>query len=324
MSNQQPSDWQKLITGEWHGMPALFKPDGSQVAFNRVARESKFENGRTTYYMHTNFDGADVFTSRFQIPEFCFGVIDSDQDRVYTGPDFIGSGRPFGPLVDSEYFSPGWNVQLRTVNHIVPERGLQVYSSQLFEGNCLVAVFNGLYINTRDQEPATLKRIEDFLESERSQAKKPFVLPVKYAGVWRGEMQVYSPEQEFIGTNQVEITYTPQDLVRAKMDVKITGVVNREFSFLRSRNANHHQFHGPDAYGNGMSFGRYMYARNHFFGEAATLDARETLIDDDFSICCYWQFKQSQKEAFNTFGVLEWEEGENVLQAQYMEGSNGQ
>ncbi len=318
MTQPAPSNWQQLITGEWHGMPALFKPDGTQVAFNRVARESKFENGRTTYYMHTNFDGADVFTSRFQIPEFAFGVIDSDQDRVYTGPDFIGSGRPFGPLVDSEYFSPGWNVQLRTINHIVPERGLQVYSSQLFEGNCLVAVFNGLYINTRDHSPETLERIEQHLEAERRQAKKPYVLPVKHAGRWSGEMQVYSPEQDYLGTNRVEIVYTPLDLVRARMDVRVEGVVNKQFSFTRSRNANHHQFHGPDAYGNGMSFGRYLYARNHFFGLAETLDSRETLIDDNFSLCSYWQFKKSQREAFNSFGVLEWEQGDNVLQAQYL------
>lgn len=318
MSTAQPSKWQELITGDWHGTPALFKPDGTQIAFNKVARASVFENGRTTYYMYTAFDGADVFTSRFQIPEFAFGVIDSDKDRVYTGPDFYGSGRPFGPLVDSEYFSPGWNTQLRTVNHIVPERGLQVYSSQLFEGNCLVAVFNGLYINTRDKEPATLARIDAHHEAERAKAKRPFVLPVKHKGQWKGEMAVYSPEQEYLGTNQVVIDYTPVDLLRARLDVMITGVVNRKFSTLRSRNANHHQFHGPDTFGNGMSFGRYLYARQHFLGKAETLDNRETLIDDDFSLCCYWQFKKSQKEQYNTFGVLDWTPGENVLAPQYV------
>jgi hypothetical protein len=318
MSNAQPSNWQQLISGEWHGMPALFKPDGTQVAFNRVSRESRFENGRTTYYMHTNFEGADVFTSRFQIPEFAFGVIDSDQDRVYTGPDFLGSGRPFGPLVDSEYFSPGWNVQLRTVNHIVPERALQVYSSQLFEGNCLVAVFNGLYINTRDREPATLKRIEDHLAAERVNAKRPFVLPVKHRGRWQGEMAVYSPDQKHLGSNHVTIDYTPVDLVRARLDVTVTGVVERKFGYLRSRDANHHQFHGPDLWGNGMSFGRYCYSRGHFYGKAETLDSRETLVDDRFSLCCYWQLKKSQREQFNTFGVLEWEGGEDVLKPQFV------
>lgn len=319
MSSAQPSNWQQLITGDWHGTPALFKPDGTQVAFNRVSRASVFENGRTTYYMYTNFDGADVFTSRFQIPEFAFGVIDSDKDRIYTGPDFIGTGRPFGPLVDSEYFSPGWNVQLRTVNHIVPDRGLQVYSSQLFEGNCLVAVFNGLYINTRDKSPETQARIEAHHADERAKAKRPFVLPVKHQGRWTGEMAVYTAEQEYVGTNQVVIEYTPVDLVRAQIKVTISGVINTTYSYLRSRESNHHQFHGPDAYGNGMSFGRYLYSRKHFFGKAERLDSRETLIDDNFSLCCYWQFMKSQREHYNTFGVLDWEPGENVLQPSYAE-----
>lgn len=318
MSTAQPSNWQQLITGDWHGMPALFKPDGSQVAFNRVSRSSVFENGRTTYYMHTNFEGADVFTSRFQIPEFAFGVIDSDKDRVYTGPDFYGTGRPFGPLVDSEYFSPGWNVQLRTVNHIVPDRGLQVYSSQLFEGNCLVAVFNGLYINTRGKGPEIEARVEAHIASERARAKTPFVLPVKHQGTWKGEMAVYNAEQELVGTNQVVIEYTPVDLLRARITVTVSGVVNRQFSYLRSRDANHHQFHGPDVFGNGMSFGRYCYSRAHFLGEAAMLDSRETLIDDQFSLCCYWQFKKSQKEQYNSFGVLDWTPGENVLTPKYI------
>lgn len=318
MANPQPSNWQQLITGDWHGMPALFKPDGTQIAFNRVSRASVFENGRTTYYMYTDFDGSDVFTSRFQIPEFAFGVIDSDQDRVYTGPDFIGSGRPFGPLVDSEYFSPGWNVQLRTVNHIVPERGLQVYSSQLFEGNILVAVFNGLYINTRENNEETRARVEAHQAAERVNGKKPFVLPVKHRGTWTGEMAVYTPDQQFVGTNQVRIDYTPLDLVRARVEVKISGVVDREYAYVRSRDANHHQYHGPDAFGNGMSFGRYLYSRKHFFGQAARLDSRETLIDDRFSLCCYWQFFQSQREQYNTFGVLDWEAGDNVLTAQYV------
>ncbi|HEY1077068.1 MAG TPA: hypothetical protein VGE51_10310 [Fontimonas sp.] len=314
----QPSNWQQLITGDWHGMPALFKPDGSQVAFNRVSRSSVFENGRTTYYMHTNFDGADVFTSRFQIPEFAFGVVDSDKDRIYTGPDFYGTGRPFGPLVHSEYFSPGWNVQLRTINHIVADRGLQVYSSQLFEGNCLVAVFNGLYINTRDKGPEVDARIEAHLAAERVSAKRPFVLPVKHRGQWRGEMAVYNADQEYVGSNEVVIDHTPQDLLRAKMDVTISGVVNRKFSYLRSRESNHHQFHGPDLIGNGMSFGRYCYSRAHVFGKAEHIDSRETLIDNNFSLCCYWQFMKSQKEQYNTFGVLDWHGGEDVLKPNYV------
>jgi hypothetical protein len=323
IASAQPSNWQQLISGDWHGIPALFEPDGTQVAFNRVRRASVFENGRTTYYMYTHFEGADAFTSRFQIPEFAFGVIDSDRDRVYTGPDFYGSGRPFGPLVDSEYFSPGWNVQLRTVNHIVAERGLQVYSSQMFEGNVLVAVFNGLYINTQGDSPEIQQRIDAHIAGERRNSIRPFVLPVKHRGRWRGTMEVYSPQQERLGTNEVLIDYTPLDLVRARLDVSISGVFERQYSTVVSRASNHFQYHGPDCFGNGMSYGRYCYSRRHFLGQAARLDSRETLIDDRFSLCCYWQFMQSQREQYNTFGVLEWQEGDLVLTPHYIGPANG-
>ena len=34
---------------------------------------------------------------------------------------------------------------------------------------------------------------------------------------------------------------------------------------------------------------------------------------------CAWQFIESQKEKYMTFGTLEWEQGENVLAANYID-----
>lgn len=182
-----PSNWQLAINGEWHGCPSLFEHDGTHVGTNKVSRASEFKDGRTTYWMDTRFDATGPLMDRFEIgSRMEFGVIDSDQDRIYTGPDFMGSGRPFGLLVDSNYYSPGWNVNLRTVNHVVPELGLQVYSSQLFEADTLVGVFNGLYVVTQDHasNPATQKLVADFIEKEKIDGKKPFNLPVKHEGVF--------------------------------------------------------------------------------------------------------------------------------------------
>ncbi len=321
MSDKKPSEWQKSITGEWHGYPAVFAPDGTHVGVNKVTRASEFKDGRTTYWMDTNFDATGPLGNRFECGPFEFGVIDSDQDRIYTGPDFYGSGRPFGPLVDSNYFSPGWNTNLRTINHVIAERGVQVYSSQLFEGDTLAAVFNGLYVQTQDHDtnPDTQKMVADFLDNEKRIGKKVFMLPQKHAGVWRGEMDVYSPQQEKVGVNQVTINYTPITLNRARMDVKIEGVINREFSFERSRNENHHQYHGPDVFGNGMAYGRYLYSVQHFLGEAYKYTSRDVLIDDKFSLCSMWQFHESHHEKYMTFGVLDWEPGENVLKPIYID-----
>ena len=106
-NDKQPSEFQKAITGTWHGLPSVFDPDGTHVGFNKVDRESKYADGQTTYYMRTNFQNVGPLRYRFDLGDasMAFGVIDSDEDRVYCGPDFMGSGRPFGMLVDSNYYS---------------------------------------------------------------------------------------------------------------------------------------------------------------------------------------------------------------------------
>lgn len=323
MSDKTPSNFQQAISGTWHGLPSVFDASGNHEGFNKVDRESKFDEGVTTYYMNTNFMNDGDLRYRFDMAgtAMAFGVIDSDQDRVYCGPDFMGSGRPYGMLVDSNYYSPGWNTDLRTVNLVIPERALQVYSSQLFEGDTLVSVFNGLYINTTDHEtnPATQEKIDTFIESERQNAKKPHILPIKESGTWSGTIQVYNDLQQCLGTSQVTIEYTPLTLLRARMNVTITGVIERNYSYERSRTASLHTFEGPDVYGNGRSYGRYLWHVQHFYGEPFKIRARETLIDDAFSLCVVWQFLQSNKELYTTFGVLDWTAGETVLQARYVE-----
>ena len=317
-----PSNWQQAIDGQWHGCPSLFEHDGTHVGTNKVSRASEFKDGRTTYWMETRFDATGPLMDRFEIgARMEFGVVDSDQNRIYTGPDFVGSGRPYGLLVDSRYYSPGWNVDLRTVNHVVPELGLQVYSSQLFEADTLVGVFNGLYVVTQDHDsnPDTRKMVADFLEKEKVDGKKPFNLPVKHAGVFRGEFEVYNDQQELVGHNKVTIHHRPINLLHSEQTIELEGVINRKWTSMRTRNGNSHQFHGPDIFGNGKSYGRYLYSIRHVFGEAFKLWSRETVVDDDYTMVCAWQFLESQKEQYTTFGVLRFEPGENVLTATYVD-----
>ena len=320
--NTEPSQWQQAIDGEWHGCPSLFEPDGTHVGTNKVSRASEFKDGRTTYWMETRFDATGPLNDRFEIgSRMEFGVVDSDKNRIYTGPDFVGSGRPYGLLVDSRYYSPGWNVDLRTVNHVVPELGLQVYSSQLFEADTLIGVFNGLYVVTQDHDsnPASQKMVTDFLEKEKIDGKKPFNFPVKHEGVFRGEFEVYNDQQELVGHNKVTVTHRPINLLHSEQTIEIEGVINRKWTSMRTRNGGSHQFHGPDMFGNGKSYGRYLYSIRHVYGEALKLWSRETVVDDDYTMVCAWQFLESQKEQYTTFGVLRFEPGENVLAASYVD-----
>ena len=323
MTKKSPSKFQRAIAGTWHGLPSVFEPDGSHVGFNKVDRESRFEDGVTTYYMRTNFRNDGPLRHRFDLgrEEFAFGVIDSDENRVYCGPDFMGSGRPYGLLVDSNYYSPGWNTDLRTVNLVLPDREIQVYSSELYEGPLLVAMFNGIYIVTRDHEtnPETRKRIDEFIESERANGSRPFLLPVKVAGRWTGSLETFDGDQRRLGTTDVVIDYTPLTLLSARVELSMTGVIQRVASFVRSRDRNAHKFEGPGVWGNGRSYGRYLFSTQHFYSEPFKLRARDTLIDDRYSLCVVWQFHEGNKERFTAFGVLEFEPGANVLKARHAE-----
>ena len=55
------------------------------------------------------------------------------------------------------------------------------------------------------------------------------------------------------------------------------------------------------------------------YGEALKLRSRDTLIDDEHSLCVVWQFLASGREKWTMFGVLDWSPGDTVLEARYVE-----
>ena len=306
----KPSEWQQQITGVWYGQPSIFDAEGNHVGYNHVYRSSVFENGQTMYYMTTELDATGPLRYRLEARDFAFGVIDSDQNRIYLGPDFVGAGHPNGMLVDANYYSPQWTADLRTMVHILADGKTQVYSSLLYDGPTLFSVFNGIYKVAHDYEenPETRTWIDAFVKSEGKNGQKPHVLPAKKSGRWHGEMEVYDAEQTKIGINQVEMAYEPLSLLRAKMNVHLTGVMNRDFHFERSRNNNRHSYDGPDIYGNGIAYGRALYTKQHFYGEAVKIQGREFIIDDDLNMSVVWQFFDSDRRKYTSFGLLTWEE----------------
>ena len=133
--------------------------------------------------MNTNLNATGELRSRMEFADFAFGVIDSDNDRIYLGPDFIGSGQPFGALVDATYYSPAWTGELRTMVHIVGG-DLQVYSSLIYDGPTIYCVFNGLYQVAFDyhENAETRQRIDAFVESEKINGNKQYQLDAKKIG----------------------------------------------------------------------------------------------------------------------------------------------
>ncbi|MCO5197119.1 MAG: hypothetical protein M9928_19225 [Anaerolineae bacterium] len=316
---KKPSQWQQSIAGEWHGRPSVFDAAGNHVGYNKVYRSSVFEGDRVTYYMDTRLDAVGPLRARFEAQKFAFGVADNGTDRIYMGPDFMGAGHPYGLLVDAHYYSPAWTSDLRTMVHVIDNGTTQVYSSLLYDGPTINGVFNGIYKVAFDyqENPETRAIIDAFVETEVANGKKPHVLPMKYAGTWHGEMDVYNAAQEKVGVNQVEIHYVPKTLLSAETTISISGVINREFTFLRRRSGIYHTYEGPDIFGNSIGYGRALYTSQHIYGEALKIRGREFLIDDTYRMSVVWDFLASDKRQYMTFGVLEWQVEKEVLAATY-------
>ena len=306
---QGPSQWQQRIEGEWHGRPSIFDAQGNHLGYHKVYRSSVFAEGATTYYMTTELHRTgSVLAARFEADGFAFGVKDSDADRIYLGPDFIGAGHPYGALVDAHYYSPGWAADLRTMVHVLSDGQTQVYSSLLYDGPTICGVFNGLYRVAFDYHtnPETQQRIEAFTAQEELAGIRPHILPMKQSGHWEGTLQVYGADQALLGISQVSIVYKPINLLRAECVVTLEGVISRRYCFVRSRNTHRHTFEGPDVYGNGIAYGRALYTSQHFMGEALKLKGREFLIDEHYTMSVVWQFLKSDRMQYTAFGLLHW------------------
>ena len=315
----QPSEWQKSIEGEWHGNPAVFDAQGNCAGFIKVDRSSTFDGGQTTYVMDTKLDVQGPLRARLEAQDFSFGVRDGNVDRVYMGPDFVGAGHPYGALVDAHYYSPGWTADLRTMVHILPDAKTQVYSSLLYDGPAIIAVFNGVYKMATDygENPETTKRVDEFCSTERKVGPKPHILPFKDAGAWSGTMEVYDAQQAPAGNAEVTIHYRPITLLRAQVDVEVTGDVEFRASYKRSRVGNRHVFEGPDVFGNGLGYGRALYTSQHFFGRALKIRGREFIIDDNYTMSAVWQVFSSDRRLHTMFGKLDWTCTERLLTANY-------
>ncbi|WP_306355788.1 MULTISPECIES: hypothetical protein [unclassified Nocardia] len=265
-----PSNFQQRIAGEWVGRPSLFDAGGTWCGFEDIRRASVHENGTTTYYMDGGLTGGGTLAGRFALgAPFAFGVRDSDADRIYTGPDFFGSGQPYGGFVDANYYGPGWQVGLNTWNQTLGDT--QVYSSVLYQGPALVGVFTGLY--TRDPE-----LVEQRVETETRCGPVVFTVPTKEKSRYAGELELWSATQQPLGALRMELEIDPVTLLVAEHRLVMSGPVASD-SRITVRRDGVRSFHeGPDVWGNGNSYGRANFVRLHTI-DGRRLIGREFMMD---------------------------------------------
>lgn len=306
----QPSEWQQKIDGRWYGRPSLFDAEGTHVGYERVDRASVFEDGVTTYFMDTKLTGSGPLRARFELAaQFAFGVVDSDENRIYTGPDFYGTGQPYGTFVDSHYYSPGWQADLRTWNQII-EGTTQIYSSVLHDGWSVCAVFNGVYqvAHDYDTNPQTRSRIDAFLETEVERGTRPQILPTKQSGRWVGDAEVVASSQEVLGKVMVTIDHEPLSLRRWRHHVVWDGLLAKDYTYERYRDGNRNQYDGPDIFGNAMSYGRALYTSQHATNDTWKIKGREFLVDPDSrELSVVWEHFEGDRLSHVVHGMLNWE-----------------
>ena len=311
----ETSEWQKRIEGEWHGTPGLFDAVGNHVGFERVDRASVIEDGVARYWMNTKLDASGPLRNRFELgAQFDFGIVDSDENRVYCGPDFYGTGQPYGLFVDAHYYSPGWQADLRTWNQVLPDGNTQVYSSVLHDGWAVCAVFNGIYTRTFDHEtnPETQQLVKDWIALETRRGAVPQVLPTKEQGAWTGSLFVNAADQSSLGEVEVRIEHTPLSLRRAHQQVTWSGALERSYAFERVRDGARIQYEGPEVFGNATSYGRALFTSQHLVGADARgvekIKGREVLIDADTrDLAVVWQLFRGDTTTHFVHGLLTWE-----------------
>ena len=305
----EASDWQKVIEGTWHGRPSIYDAEGVHVGYENVARASEFKDGVTHYWMNTVFDGGGALRRRLELGGmFSFGVIDSDDNRIYLGPDFYGAGQPYGTFVDSNYYSVGWQADLVTWNYVIPGTDLQVYSSVCYDGWTPAVVFNGIYLRTFDHDtnPETQARIDAFKAEEERLGSMVFVTPTKQRGAWTGSLEVFTADQKPAGTIDLRIEHEPLDLIRSRQTVTWAGALERSYTFERVRQEHKTLFHGPDLFGNQFAYGRCAFTAQHFNQEAVKIKGREFMLDAENRLCLNWQVFDGNALTHVITGVADW------------------
>ncbi|MBY8860243.1 hypothetical protein K7711_27485 [Nocardia sp. CA2R105] len=297
-----PSRWQQRIAGEWVGRPSLFDAEGVWLGFEDIRRSSVFEDGQTTYYMDGGLTGGGKLAGRFALgAPFEFGVLDSDGDRIYTGPDFYGSGQPYGGFVDANYYGPGWQVSLNTWNQTVADT--QIYSSVLYQGPAMVGVFTGLY--TRDPALAQQR-----IDTETRCGGVTFTFPTKDQSCYAGDLELWSADQQSIGKSRMTRTVAPRDLLTAEHRLSLAGPIESDLRFTVRRDGARSFHEGPDAYGSGLACGRANFVRLHYADGRRTI-GREFMMDAEpgmgagSTIAVAYQLFEHNRLAAVMHGVLE-------------------
>lgn len=310
--------WQRQVEGTWHGWPSIFDAAGNHLGHVQADRSIFEQDGERLIQVKTTVDCAGPTRSRLEHAQHLLRVKHVEAARVYDGEDFFGAGLPYGSLVlGSDYCLP-WTSDNRVAVHVLPDGKTQAYSTLLFQGPAIHAVINGIYRLSSDYDtnPETRASIDAFVRAEKAIGARPYLLPKRARGAFRGEVEVYSGGQEKLGRAAVTMTHAPLGLARSEttltIDGSVTSLSGRALRFVRTRHENQHFFEGPDVFGNAIGYGRALYTTQHVRGEALRIRGREFILDDRFTMSVVWEVFRADRLEHVVHGVLSWEPAEGA------------
>ena len=286
------SDWQRRIAGTWHGLPAVFEPDGTHLGFVRVDRTVQQQaNGDPEIVVHNTLDFDGAVGHRIGAHELVLRAVDTSLGRVYDGRDFHGAGRPFGRLLVGRDFITEWNLDTVVAVQVMPDGVSQLYSNLAYQGPRLVAALGGLYVMDPDDPDA-------YRAAERRDGPVPFAWS---DGVWEGEVEVHD------GTDGRTVPMTVS--VAGSTLTFEGGGLERAVTARAVLDGNDQYYDGPDVFGNATAYGRMLHGTRHVRGTPLRLETREVLLHGGRSLAVAWQHWLLGDRTLVVNGVLDKKEG---------------
>lgn len=309
------ADWQRQIEGVWHGMPAIFDPQGNHLGFIHSQQTvERDETDAPVYRVHDEplFEGP--LLERLTCSDLDLRILDTGISRVYAGRDIFGAGRVFGPvLLGSDYIQP-WGCDSSLIVQLLAGGAIKVYSVLLYQGPALLAALHGRYLLTHDhaENPATRAQIDAFFAAEEAATPQPYASLDQQQGSWRGSLDAHAGDGRFLGQCRVGIEQRPIGHADTEQTITVSGPLNYSLSYTRRRNDNHYRFAGPDLYGNGAAYGRALFSTTYAWGQTLKIVGRELPIDGQGTLSVVWQIiRDDHKHEAVLSGTLEWNDDQS-------------
>ena len=315
MGEQQPSEWQKKITGEWHGRPSLFDADGDLVRLRGHPPPAVFEDGETRYWM----DDGPVRGRRAPQPVRARRAVRLRGDRLRRQPGLHRPGllrhRPAVRLLRRRALlldragrstcAPGTTSCRRR------DPGVLLGAARRLDHVC--GCFNGVYkVRPTRHRPRDQGRHRR-LDRRRDAARPGAARPAHQAGRrCTGVFEVYGADQKLRGNTLVHGRARAADAAAHRAD-RSPGTAWAQPPLHRRAHPRRQptDYDGPDACGNARAYGR---ARSTSGTSPAPdvwkIKGREFLdVDESRQLAVTWMscYEGDVLDARRCTALLEWE-----------------